>query len=150
MWVPYWIHWDNAQRYKGCCNGWASPRNRHERALENYQHSLGGRAALMELLERSNDPDGQRLLAYLSDPQFQANSIRRAFRELGLTIMDLTRIHTRVLVSRAAIQIARIHAERMPSLLEDTYNDAMPRIKTCEGCFGEGRIYHQSALRHHI
>ncbi len=125
----------------------ASPRNRHERALENFQMSLGGRKELMEVLEYSDDPDGQRLLAYLTDPQFAKNSIRRACGELGLSIRDLDIIHTRVLVSRAAIQIARIHAERMPALLEDTYGDAMPRIRTCEVCFGEGRIYHQSELR---
>ena len=68
----------------------ASPRNRHERALENFQLSLGGRNGLLGLLARSADPDGQRLLGYLSDPQFEHNSIRSAFRELGLNIMDLT------------------------------------------------------------
>ncbi len=117
-----------------------SRTNCHEGVLENSQKGLGGRQELMEVLEWSDDPAAQRLSEYLTNPQYARTSLRRGCHALRLNNRDLHAIYSRVLMAKAALEIAHLHAERMPGLVRETYADAMSRTATCSKCVGKGTI----------
>ena len=126
----------------------ADARRHQDIALDNFEKSHGGRDEMMDLLSRSQDDDAQKLLALMETDLTQCKTgSPQAFRNLchavGLNLMDLTRIHVQVLKSQAALEVMKVHAERMPGLVADTYEDAASRTSACPKCLSRGKLYYR-------
>ena len=126
----------------------AGGKRREDIALDNFEMSVGGRDEMMGLLSRSTDEDAQKLLTLMETDLTQCKTgSRQAFRNLchavGLNLMDMVRIHVQVLNSQAALEVMKVHAERMPGLVADTYDDAASRQASCPKCLGRGKLYYR-------
>lgn len=120
----------------------------HDTALDNYEQSVGGRDKMLLILDASPDEDAKKLrnlmLADMENTRTGSlYSFRNLCRKVNLNILDVTRIHVQVLNSQAALAVMQVHAENMPGLVVDTYQDASSSSNACPKCLGEGRILHR-------
>ncbi len=113
---------------------------RVKKTWENFEESVGGRAALGEMLRYSQTREAATLLAHLEDPRAAGQPLRRLCEDAGLSFFQLYQTFKDAAKARAHIETEIVQANYLPRVMADTCEDALTTWRTCPACNGTGRL----------
>lgn len=114
---------------------------KNKTALEQFEHSIGGRDSLIETLELAPlDKKQEHLLNLLLDPGRKNDSINTIAKDAGMkpaAVIELFR--TASFAKAHALAMAKM-AEALPSVVEDIAAKSVDQKVECPTCFGQKKI----------
>ena len=110
-------------------------------AVEVFAKAVGGREQLVEALAiAGTGSEIERITTLLLDPRYANWSLSRLCQTVGITVADLFASYRKASIARAHIESTHIIASRLPPIVTDVMDKALPRPIPCEACQGLGAV----------
>ena len=110
-------------------------------AIEVFAKAVGGREQLADTLAvAGTGSDIERITTLLLDPRYGSWSLARLCQTVGITIADLFAAYRKAAIVRAQIQSTHVIAEKLPAVVTDVMDRALPVPIPCDVCNGRGQI----------
>jgi hypothetical protein len=104
-------------------------------AVDTFVESIGGRAELTTLLTINEEiPEVERVVRLLLDPRYERMALKRLCAMAGLTVADLFLAYRKAMIARSHLEATRIIAARLPPIVEDVMQRALPTRHPCPTC----------------
>lgn len=110
-------------------------------AIEVFAKAVGGRDALADTLAVAGPGGGDiaRITALLLDPRYAHWGLPRLCSMVGLTVAELFAAYRKALLTRAHLQATHTIAAKLPAVVTDVMDKALPVPIPCEVCGGRGQ-----------
>lgn len=109
-------------------------------AIEVFAKALGGRDQLADALAvAGSGSDVEKITTLLLDPRYASWSLPRLCQMVGITIADLFAAYRKAAIARAHIEATHIIAARLPPIVTDVMDKALPHPIACDVCGGRGQ-----------
>lgn len=106
-------------------------------AIETFAKAVGGRAKLLQVLAISDtDNSTDKVVNCLLDDEFDSWSLRKICTYAGITIADLFASYKKALFVQAHIEAAHLITRRLPPIIADVMERALPGTAECPRCHG--------------
>lgn len=106
-------------------------------ALATFEVEMGGRQALVTtLLQAALDPNGERFLRMLADPEHDVCSLAEVAVRAGVTLPKIMEWATAAIRAKSHLLAQRHIAEHSPMVAKAVMEDAIPGKRTCPTCQG--------------
>jgi hypothetical protein len=110
-------------------------------AIEVFAQAVGGRAQLADTLAiAGRGSDVERITTMLLDPRYHRWSLSRLCQTVGLTVADLFAAYRKAHIAKAHIEATHIIAGKLPPVVTDVMDKAIPRPVVCDLCHGKQRL----------
>jgi hypothetical protein len=106
-------------------------------AIEMFTRAVGGRAKLLEVLSiTDSDASTDKVVNCLLDDEFSSWSLRRICAYAGITVADLFASYKKALFAQAHIEAAHLITSKLPPIVADVMQRALPQPIECPRCHG--------------
>lgn len=136
------------------------------KALAEFEVAAGGRDDLREVVALAPKSSTQaKILALLADPQRQTDSLATICADAGVHANEMLTLFREGSFARAYAKSHQILAERLPGVVEEVADQAVPQIipckcrltaggftapadAACSRCKGTGVVHRKSSIQH--
>jgi hypothetical protein len=110
-------------------------------AIEVFAKAVGGRAQLADTLAvAGTSSEIERITTLLLDLRYRDWSLARLCQVVGITVADLFASYRKALIARAHIESSHIIAGKLPGVVTDVMDKALPAPMLCPMCHGERTV----------
>lgn len=106
--------------------------------IDAFEVALGGRAQLVASLAIDDAPRIRDLVEKLIDPHYKAFSLAYLAETVDITLTDLLRAYRNATLAKAQILATQFVAEKLPAIVKDIVEHAVPFESPCAACDGQG------------
>jgi len=111
-------------------------------ALEQLEEAVGGREHIATALQISHEKltvEEEILMNLLADPENQSRSLAELCGQTGITIGRVLEMFAKAEGAQAYVKSLNRIYRKLPDVVGDVMNRALPRMKVCGACRGLGK-----------
>jgi len=108
--------------------------------INEFEKALGGRRSLVNSLSIDPTPDIKDLVDMLLDPRYDGRSLGWLASKVNISLTDLLRAFRNGEIAKAQILASRTIAAKLPDVVADVMQRAVPYEEPCAGCDATGQM----------
>lgn len=108
--------------------------------INEFEHALGGRTALISSLSIDATPEVKDLVDMLMDPRYDKKSLGWLASKVNISLTDLLRVYRNGVLAKAQIIASQKIAAALPDVVADVMKRAVPYQEDCAGCDATGKM----------